>query len=74
MKVDTKECNPAFQSITQSPGQKIFLDANFLFLQIGVKRQMYIPILLKILSRIGLFHYYVNSRIYRCTRQFIMNL
>lgn len=29
MKVDTKECNPAFQSITQSPGQKIFLDANF---------------------------------------------
>ena len=29
MKVDTKEVNPAFQSIIQNPGQKVFLDANF---------------------------------------------
>ena len=29
MKVDTKEVNPAFQSIIQNPGQKAFLDANF---------------------------------------------
>lgn len=28
MKVDTKEVNPAFQSIIQNPGQKVFLDAN----------------------------------------------
>lgn len=29
MKVDTNEVNPAFQSIIQNPGQKVFLDANF---------------------------------------------
>lgn len=29
MKVDTKEVNPAFQSIIQNPGQKVLLDANF---------------------------------------------
>lgn len=29
MKVDTKECNLAFQSIMQNSNQKIFLDANF---------------------------------------------
>ena len=29
MKVNTKESNPAFQSILQNPGQKVFLDANF---------------------------------------------
>lgn len=29
MKVDTKEVNPAFLSIIQNPGQKVFLDANF---------------------------------------------
>lgn len=29
MKVDTQTVNPAFQSIIQSPGQKVFLDANF---------------------------------------------
>lgn len=29
MKVDTKEVNPAFRSIIQNPGQKVFLDANF---------------------------------------------
>lgn len=29
MKVDTKEVNPAFQSIIQNPGQKVFSDANF---------------------------------------------
>ena len=29
MKVDTKEVNPAFRSIIQKPGQKVFLDANF---------------------------------------------
>ncbi len=29
MKVDTKEVNPAFQSIIQNPKQKVFLDANF---------------------------------------------
>ena len=29
MKVDTKEVNPAFQSIIQNHGQKVFLDANF---------------------------------------------
>lgn len=32
MKVDTKEVNPAFQSIIQNPGQKVFLDANFFIL------------------------------------------
>lgn len=26
MKVDTKEVNPAFQSIIQNPKQKVFLD------------------------------------------------
>lgn len=29
MRVDTKAVNPAFQSIIQNPGQKVFLDANF---------------------------------------------
>ena len=29
MKVDTKEVNPAFQSIIQNPGQKVFLDIKF---------------------------------------------
>ena len=29
MRVDTKEINPAFQSIMQNPGQTVFLDANF---------------------------------------------
>lgn len=29
MKVDTREVNPAFQSILQNPSQKVFLDANF---------------------------------------------
>jgi len=29
MRVDTKEINPAFQSIVQNPGQVVFLDANF---------------------------------------------
>lgn len=29
MKVNTKEINPAFQSIIHNPGQKVFLDANF---------------------------------------------
>lgn len=29
MKVDTQAVNPAFQSIIQDPGQKVFLDANF---------------------------------------------
>lgn len=29
MKVDTKEVNPAFQSIIKNPEQKVFLDANF---------------------------------------------
>ncbi|MBQ8637855.1 MAG: hypothetical protein IJ468_01655 [Lachnospiraceae bacterium] len=29
MKVDTQTVNPAFQSIIQNPGQKVFLDANF---------------------------------------------
>lgn len=29
MKVDTKEVNPAFQSIMDNPNQRIFLDANF---------------------------------------------
>lgn len=29
MKVDTKEINPAYQSIIQDPSQTVFLDANF---------------------------------------------
>ena len=29
MRLDTKEINPAFQSIIQNPGQTVFLDANF---------------------------------------------
>lgn len=29
MKIDTKAVNPAFMSIVQNPGQKVFLDANF---------------------------------------------
>lgn len=29
MRVDTKEINPAFQSIKQNPDQTVFLDANF---------------------------------------------